>query len=366
MREVAVLTTSRADFGIYRPVLDRMRTSGRLRARLIVSGTHLEARHGRTEREITGGGYPIFRRVRCLTGDMTASMARMMDGMGRLFRSWKPDLMLVLGDRFEMLAGALAAVPCRIPLAHVHGGEVTEGALDNSFRHALSKISHLHFAATRLAADRLVQMGEEPWRVTISGAPALDRFGSPPRRPDEGFLLVTYHPVTQEPGQEVKQVDALVRALLRIGRPCVITAPNADPGSQKIRDRLVRFSRDNAGSRFVESAGADGYIDLMARAAAMVGNSSSGILEAPSFGLPVVNVGTRQDGRERAKNVIDCGTDERSIEGAIHRALRPSFRASLRGMKNPYGDGHAARRIVRRLETVSLNDRLLRKGFHLQ
>jgi UDP-hydrolysing UDP-N-acetyl-D-glucosamine 2-epimerase len=363
MREIAVLTTSRADFGIYRPVLERMSASRTLKARLIVSGSHLESKHGRTEREIVAAGYTAFRRVRCLAGDMASSMAKMIDGMGRVFRTWRPDAMLVLGDRFEMLAGALAAVPYHVPLAHIHGGEVTTGALDDSFRHALTKISHLHFPATREAAARLARMGEERWRITVSGAPSLDRFRSRTKRRPEGFLLVTYHPVTREPGREALQADALAKALARVGGRCVVTAPNADPGNEAIRDRLRRFCSDGPDRVFIDSAGADGYADLMSRAAVMVGNSSSGVLEAPSFGLPVVNIGTRQDGRERAHNVIDCGYESASIVRAIRRALSPRFRASLRGLKNPYGDGRAAERIVRRLETVALDGRLLRKGF---
>jgi UDP-hydrolysing UDP-N-acetyl-D-glucosamine 2-epimerase len=262
-----------------------------------------------------------------------------------------------------MLAGALAAVPFHIPLAHLHGGEVTTGALDDSFRHAISKISHLHFAATREAADRLRRMGEEPWRITVSGAPALDRLKEDREARAEEFLLVTYHPVTREPGREGAQADALVEALRRIGRPCVITSPNADPGSGKIRDRLRAYCRRDSHSRYIESAGAGGYFELMNRAAAMVGNSSSGILEAPSFKLPVVNIGTRQDGRLRARNVVPCGYDVAGIVRAIKKALRPEFRRSLSTLKNPYGDGHASERIVRRLEQVDLDDRLLRKRY---
>lgn len=364
MREIAVLTTSRADFGIYRPVLDRLAASRRAKARLIVSGSHLDAKFGRTEGEIRSLGYPIFRRVPCLAGEVATSMSRMIEGMAQLFRSWRPDLLLVLGDRFEMLAGALASVPFFIPLAHLHGGEVTTGAIDDSFRHALSKLSHLHFTATEAAAERLRRMGEEPWRIIVSGAPALDRLETAPRATKDDFLLVTYHPVTREPGREAAQADALVKALRRTGRRCVVTAPNADPGSDPIRERLQHFCRGNLGAQYYDSLGSDDYFRMMSGAAAMVGNSSSGLLEAPSFGLPVVNIGTRQDGRVRARNVIDCGYDVPGIVRAIRKALSPAFRRSLRGLKNPYGDGRAADRIVRRLESVPLDSRLLRKGFY--
>jgi UDP-hydrolysing UDP-N-acetyl-D-glucosamine 2-epimerase len=192
----------------------------------------------------------------------------------------------------------------------------------------------------------------------------LDLLALNRRSPAEEFLLVTYHPVTLEPGQEGTQADALVEALQKIERPCVVTAPNADPGNRAIRARLEKFCRRDSRSMFVENAGAEAYASLMSRAAAMVGNSSSGLIEAPAFELPVVNIGSRQEGRQRARNVIDCGYDVANIVRAIRKALQPSFRRSLRGLTNPYGDGHAAERIVSRLESVALDERLLRKRFH--
>lgn len=364
MREIAVLTTSRADFGIYEPVLRAMR--GRLRPRILATGSHVEPGFGNTIREIGEAGHEVFRKFRCLAAGIPESISRAVSGMDRILRSWRPDLLLVLGDRFEMLAGALAALPHHVPIAHLHGGEVTTGALDDSFRHALTKISHLHFVATADSGARLVRMGEERWRIVVSGAPALDRlrdFRPEPVDLPGGFLLVTYHPVTLEPGEEQSQVEALIRALRRIGRPCVVTAPNADPGREIIRERLREFCRRDGHSRFVESAGAATYFTLMSRAAAMVGNSSSGILEAASFLLPVVNVGSRQAGRLRARNVIDCGNPADEIRRAVKRALDPSFRRSLARLRNPYGDGRAGARIARRLETIPLDDRLLRKRF---
>jgi UDP-hydrolysing UDP-N-acetyl-D-glucosamine 2-epimerase len=364
---VAVLTTSRADFGIYTPVLAEMRRSRRLIPRLLVSGTHVESRFGRTESEILDQGFRVFRRFRCLSMDMAGSMARMTDAIGRILRSWKPDILLVLGDRFEMFAGALGAVPFHVPIAHLHGGEITEGALDDSFRHALTKLAHLHFTATPEAARRIRQMGEEPWRIVVSGTPALDRLRSfrpiSLALPDE-YLLVTYHPVTREPGREAIGAQALIDALRGIGLPCVFTSPNADPGHEAIRSRVQRYcEKTDPQSRFIDSAGADTYFTLMSRAQAMVGNSSSGLIEAPSFRLPVVNVGTRQSGRLRARNVIDCREDPADIARAVRRALSPQFRRSLRHLHNPYGDGRAARRIVRRLASVPLGQRLLRKRF---
>ena len=367
MREIAVLTTSRADFGIYEPVLREMAKSRLLKVRLIVSGSHLERRFGRTIDEIRNAGFPIFRRVRGLRGDMAESMSQTVAGMGRLFRSWRPDLLVALGDRFEMFAGALAAVPYNIPIAHLHGGDVTVGAIDDSFRHALSKFAHLHFVTTRDSAARLRRMGEEPWRITVSGAPALDRlktFKPVEMEIPKRFLLVTFHPVTREPGDETAQVEAVVKALDQCGIPCLITAPNADPGNAEIRARLERYCATHPGSRFVENLGAQRYFTVMSRASAMVGNSSSGMFESPSFRLPVVNIGSRQEGRLRARNVVDCPCTTTAIVAAVRRALSPRFRRSLRGLRNPYGDGQAAGLIVRVLERIPLDRRLLLKSFH--
>jgi UDP-hydrolysing UDP-N-acetyl-D-glucosamine 2-epimerase len=241
---------------------------------------------------------------------------------------------------------------------------VTLGALDDLYRNALSKISHLHFASTPDAGARLAKMGEERWRIHVTGAPSLDRLnGAPVSKVDlpPGSLLVTYHPVTRQPGEEGPQTRALLQALKVLGRYCIFTAPNADPGRQTI-DRLIRdFCRKEKNARYIESAGSTGYFSLMSSVSAMVGNSSSGILEAASFGLPVVNIGIRQQGRFMPRNVIACGYGSGEILRAIRKAVSPGFGRSLRGLRNPYGDGHSAERIVRVLESIPLNERLLRK-----
>ena len=365
-RDIAVVTTSRADFGIYLPLLKRIQDSPTLRLSLVAGGSHLSDEHGRTEREIEAEGFAIHRRVECLRPTMAASIAAAVEGMTATLSDWHPDLALVLGDRYEMLGCAVALAASRIPLAHIHGGEVTEGALDDSFRHAITKLSHLHFAVSEDAARRIGQLGEEPWRIHHTGSPAIDRLMALPSEevelPDT-FLLVTYHPVTLEPGAEAQQADALVAALETVGLPCVVTAPNADPGREPIEKILRAFCDRSDESRFVVSAGARLYATHLRRAAAMIGNSSSGLVEAPSFALPVVNVGIRQDGRTRSANVIDCGYGVDQIVTAIRRALDPAFRASLNGSASPYGDGHASERITKALETVELGPSLLRKRF---
>jgi UDP-hydrolysing UDP-N-acetyl-D-glucosamine 2-epimerase len=295
------------------------------------------------------------------------SIAAATAGMTAVLADWRPNVALVLGDRYEMLGCAIALAASRIPLAHIHGGEVTEGALDDSFRHAITKLSHIHFAVSEDAARRIEQLGEEPWRIHRTGSPTIDRLlALEPEEIElpERFLLVTYHPVTLEPGAEAEQAEALVAALETVGLPCVVTAPNADPGRERIENTLHAFCDRASESRFVVSAGARLYATHLRRAAAMVGNSSSGLVEAPSFALPVVNIGSRQDGRTRSANVIDCGYGVDQIATAIRQAIDPAFRASLNGLASPYGDGHASERITQALETVDLGPTLLRKRFH--
>jgi UDP-hydrolysing UDP-N-acetyl-D-glucosamine 2-epimerase len=379
-RLIALVTVGRSDYSIYKPILRALATRNDLRYGLMVSGGHLSAEQGSTINAIETDGEPVLERIPMLldTDDppsIAASMGLGTTGFGRALGRVQPDIVVILGDRFEMHAAAAATVPFAIPVAHLHGGEITEGAIDERFRHSLTKLSHLHFVSTEAAARRIIQMGEEPWRVVRSGAPALDNLREVPLLdrgefferldwPDPGvFLLVTYHPVTLEPDREEWQIEQLLSALKHSAKPVLFTLANADTGGRKINAALRAFVEQTRNATLVPNLGEALYFSAMAHAAAMVGNSSSGIIEAASFGLPVVNIGTRQAGRERACNVIDCGNTTQEIAAALERALDPAFRASLLGMENPYGDGGAADRIVRMLAEVSLDDRLLRKRF---
>jgi UDP-hydrolysing UDP-N-acetyl-D-glucosamine 2-epimerase len=307
---------------------------------------------------------------------IATSMGLAMIGFARAFTRARPDLVVLLGDRFEMFAAAAAAAPLRLPVAHIHGGEATLGALDESFRHAITKLSHLHFPAAQTYADRIVQMGESPWRVVVSGAPSLDDLRDLPPVDAASFgrafgvpaspapLLVTYHPVTLELGSLPSQLDALFGALDDSGLPVIFTDPNADEGGDVIRQCLASFAQRRSNVYRVGNFGPRGYVDAMRLAAAMVGNSSSGIIEAASFGLPVVNIGSRQAGRLRGANVIDVPPERPAIAAAIRRAVSPDFRERLRSAANPYDRGGAARLIVDRLKSVALDETLLRKTFH--
>lgn len=381
MRHIAAVTVGRSDYGIFQPVLRALHERGNLRLSLIVAGMHLVEGFGRTVDAIEADGFEIAARVQMLlASDSPEGIAKAM-GLGTLgyaqaLAQIRPDILLLLGDRFEMHAAGVAAVPFKTPIAHIHGGEITEGAIDDALRHSLTKLSHLHFVSTKEHGQRVIQMGEEPWRVTVSGAPGLDntrhvklleraafeeRFGV--RLGDE-FLLATFHPVTLEFEQAEAQFAELLAALDEIGKPVLFTMANADTGGQAINRMIRDYTSQSPAAHLVENLGTQGIFSAMALTSAMIGNSSSGIIEAASFGLPVVNVGTRQAGRVRGDNVIDTGNGRAEIVEAIRRATSQEFRAGLTGLVNPYGDGFAADRIVDRLSTVELGSRLLVKKFH--
>ncbi len=381
MRTIGVVTVGRSDFGIYSPILRRIVADPQLNLHLIVTGAHLSATYGWTIQEIIDQGFTIGDRVEMLLGgDSPEAIAKSM-GLGtislaQVYARVRPDLLMVLGDRFEMHAATVASVPFRLPVAHVHGGEVTHGAIDDCFRHAITKYSHLHFASTQEHGRRIVQLGEEPWRVTISGAPALDHLSTLQLLSRKELevkigmslevapILVTFHPVTLQYEDTAQQIDELTAALSLIDSPIIITKPNADTSNHTIIRAWERFAQPRANVRLLDNLGIKAYFSLMSRAAAMVGNSSSGIIEAASFKLPVVNIGKRQSGRPRSPNVLDTGHHSGEIEAAVRRAVSDDFRASLEGLENIYGQGRAAEAIVKRLKEVTLDERLLMKQFH--
>jgi UDP-hydrolysing UDP-N-acetyl-D-glucosamine 2-epimerase len=380
MRTIGIVTVARSDYGIYLPILRKIQADPELCLHLIVSGMHLSPEFGLTVRAIESDGFPIGERVEMLlSSDSPEGIAKSiglgMIGFAQAFSRFRPDVLVVLGDRFEMYAAAVAALPFKIPVAHIHGGEITLGAIDDALRHSMTKLSHLHFASTQEYARRLRQMGEEPWRITISGAPGLDnipviRLLSPEElesryslRLQPLPLLVTFHPVTLEYERADWQLGELLAALDSAEMPVVFTMPNADTGGRLMMQRIEAFIRARSWAQKVDNLGSQGYFSLMAIAMAMVGNSSSGIIEAPSFGLPAVNIGTRQTGRVKAANVIDVGYERTEILKGIHQALRPEFRAGLRRLSNPYGLAQASEIIVAKLKDVPLDDRLLVKRF---
>jgi GDP/UDP-N,N'-diacetylbacillosamine 2-epimerase (hydrolysing) len=303
-----------------------------------------------------------------------AGMAGIAEALNRL----RPDILLVVGDRLELLAAVTAALACRVPLAHVSGGDVTEGALDNQVRHAVTKMSHVHFVAMQDHADRLRQMGEESWRVHVTGDPALDLLRTDvfmTRRDlaehlgvslDAPVVLVTYHPTTLAETDAATEIDTVLAALAPVRGTIIMTHPNADPGHAVIVDRLQRFAEGRRNVHVFDSLGQRTYHSAMAVADLLVGNSSSAIWEAPTFELPAVDVGDRQRGRRCVGNVVHAPCNSDAIVNAIARALQPEFRAGLRGLRNPYGDGAAAARVVAVLNKLEAGSRLLQKCFSPQ
>ena len=381
MRTVGVVTVARSDYGPYRPVLRRIQGDTELELLLIVAGMHLSPQFGMTVNAIEDDGFGVDERVEMLLSSGSPEGAAKSMGLGtvgfaQVYARNRPDILLVLGDRYEMLAAAAAALPFKIPVAHIHGGESTEGAIDESIRHSITKMAHLHFASTEAYAKRIVQMGEEPWRVTVSGAPALDNIcqielmSRADLESEYGLdlavppLLVTYHPVTLEHEQTEAQMAELLYALEGWRGSIVFTYPNADTGYHAIVRLVEDFVSRVPDANMIVNMGTTGYFSLLAQVSAMVGNSSSGIVEAASFKLPVVNVGSRQAGRIRPRNVVDVECSRYAIGEGIRQATSPETRDSLVDLVNPYGDGHAAKRIVERLRTVSLDSRLIVKRFH--
>jgi UDP-hydrolysing UDP-N-acetyl-D-glucosamine 2-epimerase len=382
MRRITVVTVGRSDFGILTPVLHAIDVHPELELNIVASGAHLSSEFGLTVNEIFAAGFQVTETVdMLLSADtpaaITKSMGLAMIGFAQVWERLKPEMIVLLGDRFEMHAAAVSAVPFRIPLAHIHGGEVTIGAIDEAFRHSITKCSHLHFTSTQDYANRVMQLGEEPWRVTVSGAPALDlmRTGEKATRSeleerleislDAAPLLVTFHPLTLQFEQAADQIAELLTALETFtDRPVVITKPNADTNGRIIIEHIDRFAATHDNVRFVDNLGSRNYFGLMKFAAVMVGNSSSGIIEAASYGLPVVNVGMRQEGRTQSGNVIDVDNDSDQIVSAIRTAIDPKFRMEIASLENIYGDGHSVSRIVDRLASEPLNARLITKRFY--
>jgi UDP-hydrolysing UDP-N-acetyl-D-glucosamine 2-epimerase len=379
-RTICVATGSRADYGLLRSLLRAIAADADLRLQVLVTGMHLSPAFGDTWRDIEADGFALSARVDMLEPGDTAlatatSLGRGVIGSAEALQQLAPDMLVVLGDRFEMLAVAQAALVLRIPLAHLHGGELSEGAFDESIRHAITKMAQWHFVAAEPYRARVVQMGERPERVFNVGAPGLDaldgmdwldraalerELGLALRAP---LLLVTWHPETLSAAAPVEAVDELLAALEAIPEATlVLTYPNADAGGRALIERIQRFVQADPARRCAAaSLGHRRYLSLLRVADAVVGNSSSGLTEAPALKVATVNIGDRQHGRMKAASVIDTAARRADIEAGIRRALSPQFRASLPATRSLYGQGGAGARIKDILKTVPL---AVRKPFH--
>jgi UDP-N-acetylglucosamine 2-epimerase (non-hydrolysing)/GDP/UDP-N,N'-diacetylbacillosamine 2-epimerase (hydrolysing) len=377
-RKIAVLTTSRADYSHLYWVLVELSRRTELEIALIAMGPHLSAEFGNTWEDIARDGFTPAVTIECLlSSDSDVGMAKtigvatlsLADYLGRL----RPDLLLLIADRYEMLAPASVALALRIPIAHIEGGDVSLGAIDEAVRNALTKLSHIHLTTTENARQRVISMGEEPWRVHVVGSPSLDHLTKAPllSREEveralaislkEDTVAVIYHPVTLA-RDTLCEIDELLAALRELPQNLLFISPNSDAGSRELLQRVAAFSAGRTNIRFITSINHRTYLSLLQFLAVLVGNSSSGIMEAASFKLPVVNVGIRQNGRERGRNVLDCAANRAEIVNAIRKALSAPFRASLIDLKNPYGDGHAAEKIADILSAATCSQSLLAKA----
>ncbi|MCX5724570.1 MAG: UDP-N-acetylglucosamine 2-epimerase [Nitrospirae bacterium] len=377
MRTIAIVTERRADYSRFKPILELIREDPDLDYKLIVTGISLMAEHGRDIDVIKRDGFtieatiPMFLDQAPDTGaEMTRAIGRVLPGLVDLFERLRPDIILSGFDIGANFAATVAGAHMNIPVAHIQGGEVT-GSIDESLRHAMSKFAHLHFPATDDAAQRLIRMGEHPQSVFTVGCPSLDVVMQTPVMPksevlaahgldpEQPYVVILQHPVTTEVTKAGAQVQETLAAIQEMKIQGVLIYPNNDAGAQQIIHQ-IKQSR----IAVVRSLPPEGFVNLVRYAAALVGNSSSGIHETASLGVPTVNIGTRQQGRERPMNVLDAGNDREAIKQALEVALYDeSFKAKVSERVNPYGDGHSAERIVRILKTVSL-DNLIQKRFY--
>ena len=377
------MTSSRADYAHVRWLLQELSDNPKLELQVIALGPHLSPGFGSTGKSIRSGRKADFsvERVECLLdSDTDVGMAKTIGvaalGFADTLSRLRPDLLVLIADRYEMLAPAAAALALRVPIAHIEGGEITAGAIDDAVRNALTKMSHLHFACTKKAAKRIADMGEEPWRITFSGSLSLDalrrerlltraqlqkRLGFP-IMPDS--VVSIYHPVTMLPNT-TEEAEEVFAALGALKTQITLIYPNADAGGRHLVEKAIDFAHGHNQARVLVNLDHPVYLSLLKHSGVLIGNSSSGIIESTSLGLPAINVGIRQRGREHAKNVIDVPAKRDAIEAAVKLALSPKFGLSVRHLKNPYGEGNAARMISKVLAQTPLGTKLLFKHAHL-
>jgi len=380
-RRICIITGTRADYGLLRWLMHGIQAHPNLQLQVVATGMHLAPELGNTMNEIVADGFTIDHRVESLLSSDTPvgiakSMGLGMIGFADAFRILNPDLILVLGDRFEIFSAVSAALVAGLPVAHLHGGESTEGAFDDALRHAITKMSHLHFVANEVYRQRVIQMGESPERVWTTGGLGVDAIGRVPllnRAELEaklGFelgnksLLVTFHPSTLSHQQASAEMNALLQSLDELQDTRIIfTHPNADTQGRILAQQLVEYARHRPHVLSVLSLGQRKYLSCIAQVDAVVGNSSSGLTEVPTFRKPTINIGDRQKGRLAAQSVIHCEANKDAIKQAFQRLNDPKFQQSLEHVQNPYGDGHACEKIIEVIQTIPL-DGLIHKSFH--
>lgn len=380
-RTIGIVTSARADFGLLRRLMAAVKADPALRLVVYATGMHHSHEHGYTIEEVRAAGLGDalvevpFWQSGDQPSDISAAMGRGVCAFAAEFAKSAPDILVIMGDRYDAFPAAVAALPFTIPFAHLSGGELTEGQIDEAIRHSFTKLAHLHFPSTVDYGRRIRQLGEEPWRVTVAGLPGLDEmvdfhpapkaevFASLGLDPNRPVSLLTYHPETLSLDGCAAAIAEVLAAGEAVGEQILFTAPNADTGNAPILQAIQSFCDSHDNAVFRASLGRALYLEMLAHADCMVGNSSSGLVEAASFKLPVVNIGDRQRGRIAPSNVIATPIERHAITTAWRRALDPNFRGSLAGLVNPYGDGQAIERILQVLRKVTLDARLVLKHF---
>jgi GDP/UDP-N,N'-diacetylbacillosamine 2-epimerase (hydrolysing) len=381
MRKILVVTVARSDFSIYLPTLSKLKNDKEVILEIAATGMHLSPTYGSTYRIIEKEGFTINYKIETLiSSDKPVGIGKTI-GLGvisfsDIFHQSKPDIVLILGDRFDMMPVAIAALAFKIPIAHIHGGEKTVGAIDDSIRHCLTKLSHIHFATTKNHVKRILQLGENPNFVFHCGSPSIENLATINKISKidflkllglnnwSNFILCTFHPVTFQ-FEDVKiQIDNFIHGISKSGQNAIITLPNADTGNYQIIETIKHLSSNNQKIKLIDSLGTELYFNAMMHADCMVGNSSSGIIEAPFFNLPVVNVGDRQKGRDRGLNVIDVKCISSEIAEGINIAISDCFKNSIKDTENPYlGNSQASEVIVNVLKNIEINQKLIMKEF---
>lgn len=374
MRNICYITGTRADFGLMKNTLHLINIDKSLSLKILVTGMHLLHEYGYTYDEIIGSGFSVSGKAKVsLSGssdkDMSIALGEQIIKFTQFLEVLRPDLTLLLGDRGEMLAGAIASIHLNIPIVHIHGGELS-GTIDEPIRHAISKLSHYHFTSTEKSKNRLIKMGENSNNIFVTGAPGLDGIHKYKNcffdldlllkkynlMPDKPFILFLYHPVVQDYQDIDKEMEIIVESLLEYGEQVLALMPNSDYGSKKISDILQKYGNLDL-IKIVPHIERSEYLFLLSKASILVGNSSSGIIEAGSLGTPVVNIGSRQNSREKGNNVINTKVDKYKIVESLNKAqnLDKSF------FKNPYDSGRSSGQILTLLKTISLDEKVLNK-----
>lgn len=382
-RKIAVITGTRAEYGLLYYLMRDLQNNKNAQLQLIVTGAHLSHDHGYTVKQIEDDGFPIAAKVDMqLGGDAPVDIARSMgvctSEMAKVFAELKPDIIVILGDRYEMLAAASAALVMNVPIAHIHGGESTQGAIDEAIRHSITKIAQIHFVSTDVYRKRVIQLGENPQAVHLVGALGVDGIKKTPLLNREEIeksldfkfakknLLITFHPVTLENKTSTQQMEELLAALSEFNdTQLIFTMPNADAGGLALMEMINNFVKQNKNAHVYSSLGQQRYLSCLALIDVVIGNSSSGIIEAPSFKKATINIGSRQLGRIKADSVIDCEATKPSILAALHKAYSPEFQAILPSVKNPYEGENTCEKIINILLSTDLSNILAKQFFDI-